>query len=102
MGVLGALHFSPEELELELKWLDENVGGKPYGVDTVMPAKYEGGALGDAEDLLGKLHRMIPDENRRFLEDLLAEHGVEPSTETAGHALLGWTAQTALPQVAVA
>ncbi|HLV72378.1 MAG TPA: nitronate monooxygenase family protein [Vulgatibacteraceae bacterium] len=102
MGVLGALHFSPEELELELKWLDENVGGKPYGVDTVMPAKYEGGDLGDAEELLGKLQGMIPEENRRFLEDLLAEHGVEPSTESAGKALLGWTDQTARPQVEVA
>ena len=101
MGVLSPpLH--PEELDLELKWLDENVGGKPYGVDTVMPAKYEGGDLGDAEELLGKLQGMIPEENRRFLEDLLAEHGVEPSTESAGKALLGWTDQTARPQVEVA
>ncbi|MFD0685232.1 NAD(P)H-dependent flavin oxidoreductase [Actinomadura fibrosa] len=102
MGVLGALYFSPEELELELKWIDEHVGGKPYGVDVVMPAKYEGADLGDAEELLGKLQGMIPAEHRAFLEELLAEHGVEPSTETAGRALLGWTDQTARPQVEVA
>src|SRR3989449_972559 len=84
MGVLGALYFSPEELELELKWIDEHVGGKPYGVDVVMPAKYEGSDLGDAEELLGKLQGMIPAEHRKFLDDLLAEHGVEPSTEKAG------------------
>ena len=42
MGVLGALAFSPEQLEIELKWIDEHVDGKPYGVDIVMPAKYEG------------------------------------------------------------
>jgi NAD(P)H-dependent flavin oxidoreductase YrpB (nitropropane dioxygenase family) len=102
MGVLGALYFTPEELELELKWIDENVGGKPYGVDVVMPAKYEGADLGDADELLGKLQGMIPQEHRQFLEELLAEHGVEPSTETAGRALLGWTDQTARPQVEVA
>ncbi|MGI8328881.1 NAD(P)H-dependent flavin oxidoreductase [Actinomadura scrupuli] len=102
MGVLGALYFTPEELEIELKWIDENVGGKPYGVDVVMPAKYEGADLGDAEELLGKLQGMIPQEHRVFLEELLAEHGVEPSTDTAGRALLGWTDQTARPQVEVA
>ena len=35
LGVLGALAFSPEQLELELKWIDDNVDGKNYGVDTV-------------------------------------------------------------------
>jgi NAD(P)H-dependent flavin oxidoreductase YrpB (nitropropane dioxygenase family) len=102
MGVLGALYFSPEELELELKWIDEHVGGKPYGVDVVMPAKYEGSDLGDAEEILTKLQGMIPAEHKQFVEDLLAEHGVEPSTESAGKALLGWTDATARPQVEVA
>lgn len=102
MGVLGALYFTPEELELELKWIDEHAGGKPYGVDVVMPARYEGADLGDAEELLGKLQGMIPEGHRRFVEELLAEHGVEPSTESAGRALLGWTDQTARPQVEVA
>src|SRR5687768_14891936 len=102
MGVLGALHFTPEELELELKWLDEHCGGKPYGVDVVMPAKYEGADMGDAEELLGKLQGMIPAQNKEFLENLLAEHGVDPPSEQAGKALLGWTDATARPQVEVA
>jgi NAD(P)H-dependent flavin oxidoreductase YrpB (nitropropane dioxygenase family) len=102
MGVLGALYFSPEELELELKWIDEHVGGKPYGVDVVMPAKYEGSDLGDADQLLTRLQGMIPEQHKQFVEDLLAEHGVEPSTESAGRALLGWTDATARPQVEVA
>ncbi len=42
LGVLGAVAYSPEQLELELKWIDEHVDGKPYGVDTVIPAKYIG------------------------------------------------------------
>ena len=39
MGVLGALAFTDEQLELELNWIDEHVDGKPYGVDVVMPVK---------------------------------------------------------------
>jgi hypothetical protein len=35
-GVLGALAFSPEQLEIEIKWIDEHVDGKPYGVDIVV------------------------------------------------------------------
>ena len=38
-GVLGAVAFTPEQLEIELNWIDENVDGKPYGVDVVMPMK---------------------------------------------------------------
>ena len=41
-GVLGAVGFTPEQLEIELKWIDENIGDHPYGVDIVIPNKYEG------------------------------------------------------------
>lgn len=41
MGVLGAGWLSPEQLAEELNWLDEHVEGG-YGVDVVIPQKYEG------------------------------------------------------------
>ena len=41
-GVLGAVGFSPEQLEIELNWIDEHIGDRPYGVDIVIPNKYEG------------------------------------------------------------
>jgi NAD(P)H-dependent flavin oxidoreductase YrpB (nitropropane dioxygenase family) len=31
LGVLGAVGYSPEQLEMELTWIDEHVDGKPYG-----------------------------------------------------------------------
>ena len=37
-GVLGAVGFSAEQLEIELRWIDEHVGDKPYGVDIVIMA----------------------------------------------------------------
>ena len=36
-GVLGGATFTPESLEVELKWLDANTGGRPYGVDILIP-----------------------------------------------------------------
>ena len=42
LGVLGAVGFPPEQLEIECAWIDEHVSDKPYGVDVVIPGKYEG------------------------------------------------------------
>jgi len=74
-GVLGALAFSPEELEVELDWIDEHVGDKPYGVDIVMPAKYVGKG-GGAEASIDNLADLIPEEYHRFVDRVLAEHDV--------------------------
>ena len=30
-GVLGAAGHTPESLEIELKWIDDHIDGKPYG-----------------------------------------------------------------------
>src|SRR5438477_6940627 len=103
MGVLGALYFTPEELEIELKWIDEHVDGKPYGVDLVMPAKVELPEGVSAGDLEGQLEQMISPEHRVWVEKLLAEHGVPPLPEdSGGHHLLGWTDATARPQIDIA
>ncbi|MEU1384489.1 MULTISPECIES: nitronate monooxygenase family protein [unclassified Nonomuraea] len=103
MGVLGALYFTPEELEMELKWIDDHVDGKPYGVDVVMPASYEGADFAP-EELVGRLQAMIPEGHRAFVENLLGRHGVPHLSSDAdpGRVLLGWTDATARPQVEVA
>jgi NAD(P)H-dependent flavin oxidoreductase YrpB (nitropropane dioxygenase family) len=81
-GVLGALAFTPGELEIELKWIDEHVGGKPYGVDLVMPARYVGKGGGDAA-AIANLEKLIPDAHRKFAEQVLEELGVPPLPEDA-------------------
>src|ERR1039458_6420047 len=40
-GVLGAVSFSPEQLERELNWIDSHVDGRAYGVDVLIPARYD-------------------------------------------------------------
>ena len=101
LGVLGAVGFTAEQLETELAWIDERVGDKPYGVDIVLPGKYEGkGEQTSAEELEEKLRAMIPQEHRDFVKKLMAEAGVPelPEGEKVSE-LLGWTATTAGPLV---
>ena len=106
LGVLGALAFSPEQLELELAWIDQNTGGKPYGVDTVMPMSYAGKDEGlGKQDEEGKVDAdvfqdMIPAATRDWIERILEEYEVPPLPEGAerdesmgggSSGLLGWT-----------
>src|ERR1044072_8901102 len=104
-GVLGAVGFSPEQLEIELNWIDENIGGHPYGVDIVIPNKYEGMDSVDLEPevLKKQLNALVPEEHLEFARKILADHGVpvEHSDDDALQ-LLGWTEATATPQVEVA
>ena len=101
-GVLGAVGFSAEQLEIELNWIDENIGDKPYGVDIVIPGKYEG------------IGEMDTDEARRSRCARWCRRGTRlrrrrsspttvcpklPEGESATGQLLGWTAATAAPQV---
>ncbi|MEZ5321118.1 MAG: nitronate monooxygenase family protein [Microthrixaceae bacterium] len=103
LGVLGAVGFSPEQLETELAWIDEHVGDRPYGVDIVIPMKYEGMGETDASKLEDELREMIPDGHRAFVRKLLADHGVpELPDDQKAPELLGWTEATAGPQVEVA
>ena len=104
-GVLGAVGFSPEQLEIELQWIDEHIGDRPYGVDIVIPNKYEGMDSNMSGDDLAKMLRdMVPQENLDFARKLLADHGVPLADEGEDNSLklLGWTEATATPQVEVA
>jgi NAD(P)H-dependent flavin oxidoreductase YrpB (nitropropane dioxygenase family) len=103
-GVLGAVGFTPEQLEIELAWIDEHVGDKPYGVDVVIPGKYEGMGEEDPAKLADMLREMVPAGHIDFAKDILAQHGVPelPDEDSNSMKLLGWTAATATPQVDVA
>jgi len=119
MGVLGALAFSPEQLDIELKWIDEHVNGKPYGVDIVMPASYQGKeeGLGKKDDETGQVDaavfkNLIPKEVTDWIETIMQEFDIPPLPEdhqaNAGvggggsDGLLGWTDGGARNQVEIA
>jgi NAD(P)H-dependent flavin oxidoreductase YrpB (nitropropane dioxygenase family) len=95
LGVLGGTAFTPQELEAELAWIDGEVRGRPYGVDIIVPAKFEG----KGENLTaGALVDRIPADYRSFVTELLAAHDI-PSDENrriGGSSLSGDTGEALL------
>ncbi len=76
LGVLGVAGHSLDTLSMELDWIEEQVDGKPYGVDLLLPAKFVGSDRGGLD--ASQLDEKIPQEHRRFLDELLEKHGVPP------------------------
>ena len=73
-GVLGVSTMTPDELEQELTWIDQQVKGKPYGADILIPDVYEG----KGQDIdIDALAAMIPPQHFEFIDKLLTEHGVD-------------------------
>ena len=73
-GVLGAVGHTPESLEIDLAWIDEQVGDKPYGVDLIVPT-----SIADKEGTLTPedLEARIPPEHKAHVERILAENGID-------------------------
>ncbi len=102
-GVLGAIGFSPEQLEIELRWIDEHIGGKPYGVDIVMPAT---SAIPDGVKLdQDSLERMLPELQKKFVAEMLERYQVPPlpeGTPPPAAGLLEWAGGATRSQVDIA
>ncbi len=80
MGVFGAVDVrSPEAFEAELKWIDDHIAGKPYGVDFIVPNNYEGkGKAVTSNDVA----MSVPDEHKAFARSILESHGIDTSDLT--------------------
>ena len=74
MGVFGAVRYSPDQLGEELAWIDDQCGGKPYGVDLIVPNRFEGkGEKRDTVDLV----RNLPQSHHEFISDVLQAHDID-------------------------
>jgi NAD(P)H-dependent flavin oxidoreductase YrpB (nitropropane dioxygenase family) len=80
MGVFGAVDVrSPEAFAAELKWIDEHVGGKPYGVDFIVPNNFEG----KGKDISQTQAAMeVPARHKAFAREILSSHGIDVSDLT--------------------
>jgi NAD(P)H-dependent flavin oxidoreductase YrpB (nitropropane dioxygenase family) len=87
LGVLGAVAFSPSRLEEELRWIDDHVGGRPYGVDVLVPGKLDKSAE------TGSVMDAIPAEHWAFVSHLFEKYGVP--APAAGHGDAAEAAQAA-------
>ncbi len=79
MGVLGVAGLTPEQLETELSWIDDHVDGKPYGVDLIVPAKFEG--KNKSKEQIAKTNP-VPETHATFVRDLLTAHQIDASDLT--------------------
>lgn len=81
-GVLGAVAYTPERLEEELRWIDDHVGGRPYGVDVLVPGKIADVAKeagrNKGQGGLDKMLAAVPKEHWDFLFGLFEKYGVPP------------------------
>jgi len=73
LGVLGMARMSPERLRNELKWIDDHIEGKPYGIDVLMPTTYQ-----EAGDLKFDPDHLFPKEHLDFVRGLLDDAGIPP------------------------
>jgi NAD(P)H-dependent flavin oxidoreductase YrpB (nitropropane dioxygenase family) len=77
LGVLGIAGHSLDTIDVELDWIESELGDKPYGVDVLIPAKTaDTGAAANIQDLL-------PQEHRDFVAALLDKYGVPPLPDDA-------------------
>ena len=63
MGVFGAVNLPPDRLREELTWIDAHCGGKPYGVDLIVPNKMEGKSDAFSRDAL---LAAVPQQHKDF------------------------------------
>lgn len=86
MGVLGAAWMTPEHLEQELKWIDDHIGGLPYGVDMVFSS------TSTPVDFDESPRELLPEANVAFINGLLDADGVPPLPDDE---VRGWYANYA-------
>lgn len=78
-GVYGAALHSDEQIEIDLRWIEQELGDTPYGVDLMMPTKYVGSetrGLSPEQAIAA-----VPDSYRAFLDDLMVRYQVPASED---------------------
>lgn len=84
IGIYGGALNTPEQVEIDIRWIEQQVEGKPYGIDLMLPSKFVD--LSEEE-----MQRHIPKEHINFLDKMMDRFDVPPLDENAGqqHGLLG-------------
>jgi len=94
-GVLGATVHTPDTLERELKWIDDHVDGKPYGIDVLIPENIS--TSGEKDVTWKSLEARVPQEHRKYTRDLLKKYDIElTTTDVADNQPQPFDAETAL------
>ena len=79
LGVLGAVGHTDKALEVDLNWIKDEIGERPFGVDLIVPARYAGDEEGGLK--MSDIVTMIPEEHKEFLDKLLDRYDVPADEE---------------------
>jgi len=90
LGVYGAGLHDDETIATDIKWMEEQLGDKPYGIDLLMPEQYVGAESGGLDTQ--EAHKRIPGIYKTFLDNMMVRYNVpefegwdkEESAEIAG------------------
>src|SRR5438067_1608012 len=73
-GVLGAVAHTPDQLEIDLGWIEDQTKGRPYGLDLLLPTKYAGVDEGGLDR--DTIRQLLPAEQQEFVDDILRRYQV--------------------------
>ena len=95
-AVLGEALHTPDQIAADIKWIKERIGGKPFGIDLVLPSSVP------QEKSLEELLAMIPKEHRDFEQMIGQKYNVpDPKIPPAIHVWGGLDQKRALDQLEV-
>lgn len=69
-AVLGEALHTPDQIAADIKWIRERIGGKPFGIDLVLPSSVP------EEKTVDELLAMIPPEQREFEQSIKRKYDV--------------------------
>ena len=95
-AVLGEAMHSPDHIAADIKWIRDRIGGKPFGIDLVLPASVP------EERTVEQLLAEIPQEHRDFEQMVKRKYNVpDPKQAPDLHIWGGLDQKRALAQVEV-
>jgi NAD(P)H-dependent flavin oxidoreductase YrpB (nitropropane dioxygenase family) len=71
VGVLGELGRSPDQIVQDIRWMRQQVGDKPFGIDLVFPASVPTGVPS-----LEELQLQIPEAQWKFMDRVFEENNI--------------------------
>ena len=95
-AVLGEALHSPDHIAADIKWIRDRIGGKPFGIDLVLPSSVP------EERTVEQLLAGIPQEHRDFEQKIKQKYDVPDPKEAPNlHIWGGLDQKRALAQVEV-
>lgn len=95
-AVLGEALHTPDQIAADIKWIRERIGGKPFGIDLVLPSAVP------EEKTVSELLAMIPKEHRDFEQMVKRKYNVpDPKVAPDIHHWGGLDQKRAMDQMEV-